>query len=76
VDVRFAPKADMCSAARDVRFGPKADTARAPKIVEKVGLTWGKTLSLIPEAYQSKAVRYGPNCSRVTIANPRSKNAL
>src|SRR5262249_35069396 len=31
------------------------------------------TLSLIPEAYQSKAVRHGPNCSRETIANPASR---
>jgi len=26
-------------------------------------------LSLIPEAYQSKTVRYGPNCLPETIAN-------
>src|SRR5262245_26309303 len=25
LDVRFTPKADMCSATSDVRFGPKAD---------------------------------------------------
>jgi len=32
-DVRFPPKADMCSAKRRVRFGPKADIAliRSPR---------------------------------------------
>jgi len=31
------------------------------------------SLSLIPEAYQSKTVRPRPNCSRETIANPAAR---
>ena len=32
-----------------------------------------QTLSLIPEAYQSKTVWHGPNCSRGTIVNPAAR---
>src|SRR4029077_13907948 len=62
----------MC---QTLHFAPQEKQQRERPLPPDLPPRPSLTLSLIPEAYQSKTVRHGPNCSRETIANPAARMA-